>query len=412
MRDIIRIFRGDDTGGSFGRTVAVKLVFDDEIPAATLAECRATLELCGIVKELAAPLVSGETRTVEFTAAETGTMPLGAHYAKVRIYDPAGKVRTASNTIRAMVSLVVGEVYPAGGGDEITVEVAGDSVSWSDITGKPTTLAGYGITDAVKTVNNVAPDANGNVTVEAVSGGRAPEFVADMEYYEGDIVRRGGTVYRCNAHYSGDWNPAYFDATTLGAEIQERQRALSEVLTHHSNIARSYDSSDAPFAVGELRFFDTAPYPLLRRCIVAGNAETAEWEDVNIAEILADGGGGFTRKYVMVWGAESDEQMPTLMDFEAGRIVYDSGDDEQMPTAQELLGGDMVAELYMAGENRQGIEIYHDGVIIVKPYGGEMQVYEWSVVISEIMPEQTVLAKICAAVQGDSEKPILIVELS
>ena len=48
------------------------------------------------------------------------------------------------------------EVYTAG---------AASTVAWSGVTGTPTTLDGYGITDAVKTVNNEVPDVDGNVSL-------------------------------------------------------------------------------------------------------------------------------------------------------------------------------------------------------------------------------------------------------
>jgi hypothetical protein len=38
------------------------------------------------------------------------------------------------------------------------------AIDWTQVTtGKPTTLTGYGITDGVKTVNGISPDATGNV---------------------------------------------------------------------------------------------------------------------------------------------------------------------------------------------------------------------------------------------------------
>ena len=40
-------------------------------------------------------------------------------------------------------------------GYELLVNVAGTNIAWSRITGTPTTLAGYGITDAVKTADVV-----------------------------------------------------------------------------------------------------------------------------------------------------------------------------------------------------------------------------------------------------------------
>lgn len=67
----------------------------------------------------------------------------------------------------SLVKTINNTAPDANGNFNIT---AGGSTAWADITGKPTTLSGYGITDAVKTVNGTAPDASGNVTISTGGG--------------------------------------------------------------------------------------------------------------------------------------------------------------------------------------------------------------------------------------------------
>lgn len=361
------------------------------------------------VRRLFSGAAAGDSVTFSFTARETAAMSLGTYPMRVWIEDLHGNVVTVCSTApKLRCTNNPAEVRTDG-----AIEIGG-GVKWEKITGKPTTLSGYGITDkVVKTVNGNAPDENGNIEVEEGGDeGLAPEFIANHLYFYGELVKHEDTLYKCDAldGYSGEWDENYFSETTASAALQD----IRQTMAQKAFVARFYNGAvGEPYKVNDIRWWDIGQYGTLQRCTSGGDAETAEWEETTIGDVLSlIAEGSWTRQYVLVSGAESDEQMPTLMDFDEGRIVYDSGDEEQMPTAQKLLGGDMVAELYMAGENRQGIEIYHDGVIIVKPYGGETQVFEWSVVISEIMPEQTVLAKIYAAVQGDSEKPILFVELS
>ncbi len=403
---MIKIYKGDDTGGTLGKRVEVEISTRYD-----LTGCTVVFNYQGAERRWTG-VSDGDRIEVYFSHKETSRMSVGTFKAVIFAVDASGKVRTITNSLPIRVSTNLAECY----GDNLATVIIGESVPWGRIINTPTTLAGYGITDkVVKTVNGNAPDENGNIEVEEGGDeGLAPEFVANQFYFYGELVKHEGILYECNAlnGYSGEWNGEYFSTTTASAALQD----IRQMAAQKRFVARFYEGSGGElFKVNDIRWRDFGQYGTLQRCTNGGDAETAEWEDTTIGDVLAliaETSGSWTRKYVVVSGAESDEEMPTLMDFDEGRIVYDGGDDEQMPTAQELLGGDMVAELYMAGENRQGIEIYHDGIIIVKPYGGEMQVYEWSVVISEIMPVQTVLAKIYAAVQGDSEKPILIVELS
>lgn len=131
-----------------------------------------------------------------------------------------------------------------------------------------------------------------------------------------------------------------------------------------------------------------------------------------IKNLPADFSPKFTRKYIMVPGASSDEQMPTLLDFETGTMIYDDGEEGEttpIPTATELLSGDMVAELNLFNYYHEGgIQVAHDGYIFVVHNSGYAESYEYSVMLSELMPTESMLARIYAAdLNGDT---MLIIE--
>lgn len=175
---MLKIFKGDDTGGRFGRSVLVEIEAAEGI---SLDGCRAEFELCGIVKGIAAPLVKGEVREVQFSAEETSAMCIGITNAAFRVFDPDGKVRTFSNTIPVRITDAVSEVYSEN--EAVTIMVGG-GINWANITGKP---------NIVLTVNNLPPDANGNVNVQG-GGGITGTF--DMECSDWDFRRVVAEVWK------------------------------------------------------------------------------------------------------------------------------------------------------------------------------------------------------------------------
>ena len=153
---MLKIFKGDDTGGTFGRTLEFTIAAADGI---SLAGCYAEFVFDGIVKTFAAPLVDGETREIFYSHNETKDMRLGVRSAMFRIIDSAGKVRTMDNTVAVKVTNVVAEAYP--GSSSATVTISG-AINWGDIEGRPATV--------VQTINGAEPDENGNVDVTEFGG--------------------------------------------------------------------------------------------------------------------------------------------------------------------------------------------------------------------------------------------------
>lgn len=128
--NVIMLFKGDDTGGSFGRTVSFVISVE---AGASMDGCRAEFEYAGIVKEIAPPIVDGETRTIEYSAEETAKMPLGAGRGVLRVIDAGGKVRTATNTLPVMVTDCVPLAYPG----ESVISVTFKAADYDSLSGKP-----------------------------------------------------------------------------------------------------------------------------------------------------------------------------------------------------------------------------------------------------------------------------------
>ena len=115
---MIAIFRGDDT--AFAGANSVRVTIGTSV---SLAGCRAEFNLCGVVKQI--PDASTGTFTVAFTAEETAAMPLGVQCATVRVFDSQGRVRTASNTVRVLVTDRVDEAYRYTNATEVTLASPG-----------------------------------------------------------------------------------------------------------------------------------------------------------------------------------------------------------------------------------------------------------------------------------------------
>ena len=121
--DKLVIFRGDDTGGVFGRRLAFTIEAGDGVD---LSGCRAEWIFDGIVKTFAAPIIPGEVREVFYSHNETRCMALGVRYGTFRIIDAAGKVRTLTNTKPVEVTNDAARCYPGASDASFVVHGIGD----------------------------------------------------------------------------------------------------------------------------------------------------------------------------------------------------------------------------------------------------------------------------------------------
>lgn len=216
--DRLVIFKGDDTGGAFGRT----LFFTIEAESGTsLDGCSAEWEFDGIVKKFDAPLVDGGRREIFYSHNETRCMSLGVRYGTFRVIDAAGKVRTVVNTKAVEVTDNVARCYP--GSSNVTVRIG----SWGGGGGGTDENAVHYMEDRNKTDAQKA-QARANIGAMAADtpipsvGGKLPlralpkclHYLAFDDPYEADAkswyeslapdamggacsaVRRGGKLYR------------------------------------------------------------------------------------------------------------------------------------------------------------------------------------------------------------------------
>lgn len=123
INDKLIIFRGDDTGGTFGRRLAFTIEAESGV---SLDGCRAEWVFDGITKEIPAPLVPGEVREIFYSHNETCRMALGVRYGTFRIIDSAGKSRTLTNTKAVEVTDSVARCYPGTSSASFVVRGIGD----------------------------------------------------------------------------------------------------------------------------------------------------------------------------------------------------------------------------------------------------------------------------------------------
>lgn len=126
---MLTVFKGDDTGGTLGKRVAITIV--TELP---LTNCKVLFDFCGIQREYE-NVKSGDVLEVFFSHNETRTFPVGTQKASIRIRDASGKVRTLTNSLPIKVTTNIVECYGSDAQNAtITIRAM---ASWEQIVGKP-----------------------------------------------------------------------------------------------------------------------------------------------------------------------------------------------------------------------------------------------------------------------------------
>lgn len=121
--DKLIIFKGDDTGGTFGRPLLFTI---EAVKGVDLSGCSAEWDFDGIVKRFDAPLIPGEVREVFYSHNETRCMELGVRFGTFRIIDAAGKVRTLTNTKPVEVTNNAERCYPGSSAASFVIHGIGD----------------------------------------------------------------------------------------------------------------------------------------------------------------------------------------------------------------------------------------------------------------------------------------------
>ena len=124
---MITLFKGDDTGGTLGKSVVVEITTEYD-----LSNCSVIFNYQGVERRWT-DVKSGDRREVFFSHNETARMSVGTFKAVIIAVDAAGKVRTITNSLPIKVSTNLAECY----GDNVAQVNVGTTVNWDSITGKP-----------------------------------------------------------------------------------------------------------------------------------------------------------------------------------------------------------------------------------------------------------------------------------
>lgn len=221
--NVMLLFKGDDTGGSFGRTVSFVISVE---AGASMDGCRAEFEYAGIVKEIAPPIVDGETRTIEYSAEETAKMPLGAGRGVLRVIDAGGKVRTATNTLPVMVTDCVPLAYPG----ESVISVTFKAADYDSLSGKPQ-INGHTLTGNKSAADlGLAPAGNYATKADATL---TPVFDPDPNNATWTIAYPQGWEHGdVDVRWNGDVEPYCWtmqcDAAEISSSVDPNAATLSE----------------------------------------------------------------------------------------------------------------------------------------------------------------------------------------
>lgn len=247
---MITIFKGDDTGGIFGRRVL--LTIESEV---SLAGCSCDFVLHGITKRIDAPITPGETYELVYTHEETDTMPLGVSRARVVIVDASGRRSTVSNTHRVLVTDVVADILP-----ESSVSVSLHALQIEDIEGLGDALDGK--QKKLTAGQNITIADDGTISASGGGGGGAVDSVNGQT---GAVVLTGADIQT-----SGDDEESLADkVVTLGTELGSH---TADVDNPHSVSARqvgAYTSEEVDdrlelkqdaLTEGQIAVMDGGPY--------------------------------------------------------------------------------------------------------------------------------------------------------
>lgn len=126
---MIKIFKGDDTGGALGKHIEIAVVSELPIEDSTIL-----FSFCGVVREFTG-VHSGDSISIFFSHNETRTMPVGVGMATISARDASGKIRTLTNSLPIKVSTDIAECYGTDASSAtITIRAI---VDWENVGNKP-----------------------------------------------------------------------------------------------------------------------------------------------------------------------------------------------------------------------------------------------------------------------------------
>ena len=260
-------------------------------------------------------LKSGDAITALAASKLTGTvarenLPADVGGKTVTVADNAGLLGLTDAEIN-LGDLVkqtdTGEVYmytsaeDIGTADAFTliVDVADTQIAWAKITGTPTTLSGYGITDAVNT-SQVSTAATANMIVQRDAGGKIAGTVANAETLGGNAVSYFATASDMDAVKAGTAITA-LDASKLTGtiDIARLPSTVIERLSVVANDAARLALTSAEVQNGDsVKVTETGKMYFVKDATKLGSPDTAEqaFEEYSVGSAASVPWAGITGK--------------------------------------------------------------------------------------------------------------------
>lgn len=167
---MITIYKGDDTGGNFGKKLTLEVTTDQSLEGATLV-----FEFFNIRREFSG-VKTGDQCEIHLSHNETMMLPVGTHRGRIYIVDSAGKIRTLNNSLSIRVTTNLAECYDDEGIVKVLVHRC---VDFSRIVNVP---------KFVKTINEKEPDENGNITITI------PDEAGFVAVVDGKLIHGGKEI--------------------------------------------------------------------------------------------------------------------------------------------------------------------------------------------------------------------------
>ena len=125
--NVLTIYKGDDTGGSFGKRLVITVNSTRD-----LTGCIIVFNYQGVTRRFE-NVSAGKTVEVFFSHNETSKMSLGTFRATIFSVDQSGKICTLENALPIKVTSNLKECY----GDALATVTIGTAVNWENICNKP-----------------------------------------------------------------------------------------------------------------------------------------------------------------------------------------------------------------------------------------------------------------------------------
>lgn len=250
------------------------------------------------------------------------------------------------NNVTVDVGLAVNQVLKWNGSNWLNGNVA-----FSEITGKPTTLASYGITDALKIGDDYTGSVfadNSTLLVDGVSGTIPAENIAGNIILDSDLISNG---HRITHAASGTVSMLDFTLTQFG---QTNNTVLSSVKSINLFLDSNGGDSGQAFRIYNNTNPDSSPTENTYIFKVSENGDT------NITGKLLLPDGSASGNYAG-FGANDD-----LKIFHNGNhsIIRETGTGDLYLQSDNnvILGSDSGTETYVKGIYNNAVELYHANV--------------------------------------------------